>query len=91
MQVRLRSGFGISCRKDFPGSCSTFLNAWARSGESRSASESCSVVMGDSSGDGMKGLGGSDFEDDLELSSSEEIVVGFSLVGKSSLGAVTCC
>ena len=55
MQVVSDSGGGLSCKKDVPGSCSTFSKALIRSGDMRRSLEPefCLLEMGDLSGDGI--------------------------------------
>ena len=86
-------GSALSWRNDVPGSCSTLSNALARSEDMSSSldPDSCSLRMGDSSGDGIASLAGCiTCGGDVELSSSLEIVMASSLGRSSSLGSVTC-
>ena len=86
-------GDTLSRRNDVPGSCSTLSKALARSEDmSRSLdSDSCSLRIGDSSGDGIASLAGCiTCGGDVDLSSSLEIVMASSLGRSCSLGSVTC-
>ena len=93
VQVVFNIGSVLSWRNDVPGSCSTLSNALARSDDMSSSfdPDSCSLRIGDSSGDGIASLAGCiTCGGDVELSSSLEIVVASSLRRSCSLGSVTC-
>jgi len=83
----------LSCRKEVPGSCLTFSNSLARSGDMSTLLSvvSCWVEMGDSFKEVISRVAELGcFVDDSLLFSLLEIVVGLSSVRNSSLGGITC-